>query len=121
MNLIRPQRSANQNHNEVSLHTYLDGSHKKTVTSTGERECRESERSHIDGGSVKWCIHVEKWSSLPQKVRQLPYDVAFNSKVYTQENGNLCFLPHKMCTRMFTAACEPKRANNPNSHQVIRR
>ena len=49
-NITNYQRNANQNYNEVSIHTWQDGCHQKIYKiNAGERE-----QSYTIGGNVNW-------------------------------------------------------------------
>ena len=59
-NITSHQKDANENHNEIPLHTCQNGHHKQiNKTSAGEvMEKREPEC--IVGGNADWCSHCGK-------------------------------------------------------------
>ena len=59
LNIINHLGNANQNHNEISLHTQQDSNNKKDDKSIGEI-VGKLECSYIAGGNVKRCSHFGK-------------------------------------------------------------
>ena len=54
------ERNANQNYNEVSLHTGQNGHHQSLRTINTGEGVEKREPSHTVGGNVNWCSHYGK-------------------------------------------------------------
>ena len=61
LNITNYQGNANQNHNEISPHTFQNGYYKKRQQTTSVAEDVEK-REHLYtlGGNVNWCSHYGK-------------------------------------------------------------
>ena len=61
LNITNYQRSANQNHNKVSLHIGQNGHHQRNLQIINAREgVEERESSYIAGGNVKQYSYYEE-------------------------------------------------------------
>lgn len=60
-NIISHQENANQNPNEISLHTYQNSKNKKIVTTTNAAEdVKKLDHACIVDGNVKWYSYSGK-------------------------------------------------------------
>ena len=60
LNIANNQGNANQNHNEASLHTYQNGSLKRTQTTNVGKDVEKRQPLYTVGGNVNWCSHCGK-------------------------------------------------------------
>ena len=58
LNIISHKRNANQNYNEILLHSHQDDYNKNIVTSVEDLE--KLEPSYISSGNVKWYVYFGK-------------------------------------------------------------
>ena len=58
LNITNYQGNANQNHNDISPHTFRMATIKKTqeITSVG-KDVEKKESTYTIGGNVNWCSH----------------------------------------------------------------
>ena len=69
--------NANQNHNEISLHTCQNGYHQKRTQITNVvKDVEKREPSYSVGGDVNWSSHCPVWRFLKKLKIELPYNPA---------------------------------------------
>ena len=66
-NIISHQGNANENHNEISLHTKI-----KPVTSNADEDAEKQDGSYITGGNVNLHRHLENCSVLKKTKHATP-------------------------------------------------
>ena len=77
LNITNYQGNANQNHNEISPHTFQNGYYKKRQQTTSVAEDVEK-REHLCtlDGNVNWYSLYGKHMEVPYKIKtELPYDL----------------------------------------------
>ena len=90
LNITNHKGNANQNHNELSLHTCQNSYYQKETTNVGEDVKKKRELSYIIGRNVSWYSHCGKqygdFSKKKKKLKiELPYDPANSTPGYTFE------------------------------------
>ena len=61
LNITNYQRNANQNYNEVLLHSGQNGHHQKIQTINAGEDVEKREPPYTVGGKVNWQRHYEEW------------------------------------------------------------
>ena len=100
---LNHQRSANQKHNEIPLHTYQHGYHHKEHSKCWQ-ECGKNKTKllYTDGGNIKWCSHCRKeWRFVKKLNRGLRHYPAIQLLGIYMKKG---LIQKETCTLVFTAA-----------------
>ena len=64
------QENANENHSEITLHTFWDGYYQKNKTNVGN-DVEKMEPLYIVDGGAKWCSHCIKQYGNSSKILQV--------------------------------------------------
>ena len=106
LNITNHQRNANQNHNDISPHTFQDKNHQKEHTQKNVgKNVEKKEPSYPVDENVNWCSHCRKkvWRFLKKLKIKLPYDPAILLLgIYLKKAETL--IQKDTCSPMFTAA-----------------